>query len=439
MEGNHLSKRLWMTSEGLCRTNCINGEDFEIIFGEKVIKCNRFQACFISKAIHQAVSVDSSVNRFEVRQYDGNWDVVEEFSNFVKNGFIEINERNCNDLKFIFQSLNNYEVLYQIVNFEIGKGELSLSNCIRRIKLKDQINVNYENELKFFASNFYQFESRELERFKEFRIELLEAILSSENLCLKNEDSLIGFISSLGEEFSSLYNYIEFRFLSSKGIEQFLSSSVSLENINSRGWESICRRLRLNLSDCNSDNKRFICGHNSTHGNDLIVFSYEGEGIINHLTKKCGGNVHEKGIVNITSSGDERNKCWEVANYGWNDSWCSRNDPYSWICFDFKDKCVSLQSYTLNSGCEWGWPFSMEWQIEGSNDGKTWRILDTGSTEDLCEDAGFATCECSEAASKEFFRFIRVRRIWESIPHPRGISYSLELANVEFFGKLKQQ
>jgi hypothetical protein len=57
----------------------------------------------------------------------------------------------------------------------------------------------------------------------------------------------------------------------------------------------------------------------------------EFDGIINYLTTECGGNVHEKGIVNVTCSGSAPNtkNCWQVADYGSNTSraWSSSNVP----------------------------------------------------------------------------------------------------------------
>jgi hypothetical protein len=65
------------------------------------------------------------------------------------------------------------------------------------------------------------------------------------------------------------------------------------------------------------DEQRFIASNFS------FIEGSEWNGILDHFTKECGGNVHEKGIVNMTSSSEEHNTCWEVANYGWNDFWHS--------------------------------------------------------------------------------------------------------------------
>jgi hypothetical protein len=150
------------------------------------------------------------------------------------------------------------------------------------------------------------------------------------------------------------------------------------------------------------------------------------------LTKKCGGNVHEQGTVSITASGDAYNKCWQVANYGWNNYWYSNTAPNSWICFDFKDKCASLQHYTLKSGSR-GAHYLVQWEIEGSNDGNTWKSLDSRNTRDLCGNFIAKTYECSKSNLNEFFRFIRMKLTGKDSSN----CDCLMLSNIEFFGTLK--
>jgi hypothetical protein len=38
--------------------------------------------------------------------------------------------------------------------------------------------------------------------------------------------------------------------------------------------------------------------------------------ILAHLTSVCRGNIHEKGVVTIASSGNMYHKCYQVADHG---------------------------------------------------------------------------------------------------------------------------
>jgi hypothetical protein len=416
------SEAVVVSGKGLGKTNCVLSESFEVIFVERKVECNCFQICFISEVVHRLLSSDNTVSKFEVLEHKFRDDVVEQFSKLFCTGCIEINERNCNELEILFRNLGNDELLNRIVDFEIGPGCVTVDNCLSRLAIRVRNKCNCEDELRFVSSHFWQLNSSHLERLKESKVDVLERIVSSENLCLRDEDSLVEFISSLGKECENLYNYVELQFLSFNGIQRFLQC-FSPENINRCVWESICRRLQYKLLDCKLDSKRFI---------DQFRFPYieghEWNGILSDLTQKCNGNVHKKGIVTITSSGGEGNEPWDVVNYGCNDYWRSWNVRNSWICFDFKEKVVSLQHYTLKS---WSNDHFIQWEIEGSNDEETWRSIDTRSTVDLCGKSIVKTYKCSKTT--EFFRFIRMRQSGKN----NHDSHHLALAGIEFFGSIK--
>jgi hypothetical protein len=165
---------------------------------------------------------------------------------------------------------------------------------------------------------------------------------------------------------------------------------------------------------------------------DEPVFPYveggELKGIINYLTEKCGRNVHEKGIVWISSSSGDF--CWKVVNHDDN-WWVSTSALNSWVSFDFKEKSVALQHYTLRSGGME--PFFISWRIEGSNDGRVWKSIDNRNTRELCGVFITKTYECSRAISGEFFRFIRMR---QTDKDSMNFDY-LALCNIEFFGRVR--
>jgi hypothetical protein len=95
------------------------------------------------------------------------------------------------------------------------------------------------------------------------------------------------------------------------------------------------------------------------------------EGIISILTRKCGGNVHEKGIVTITSmsitdaGADGPNPANVVDLDSDSDFW-----PGRWIQWDFHNMRVRLTHYTIK-----GWGLK-SWVVEGSLDGENWTEID---------------------------------------------------------------
>ena len=126
------------------------------------------------------------------------------------------------------------------------------------------------------------------------------------------------------------------------------------------------------------------------------------------MRKECGGNVHEKGVVNTTASSNDHNQCHQVTDYGWNNYWRTDDEPNSWICFDFKDKTVSLTKYSLKSDGAGGGHL-IQWVIEGSNDGGTWEELDSRNTQDLNGKYITKTYDCQRTRS-ESYRYLRLRQ-----------------------------
>jgi hypothetical protein len=306
-----------LTSKGLGRTIGFEREEFVFVVGGREFKCSVFQAAFISGAVARYLVSDNTINRFEVNvsgiSGEESGDAFEEIERLMKGESININENNYRNLRRLGKVLDNEELVKKCVEHELWKEGISVSNCIDKVETKEEFGCEIEEEMKFIAKHFYEVDKAELKRLKK---ETLEAILSDEDLCLEDEESLVEFIASLGEEYSTLYEYVECRFLSLEGIERFLEG-IDEKSINGGVWGSICRRLRCGASDQGPYGFRF------RDKSDVQSYHYtprhEFEGIINALTKKCGGNVHEKGIVNITSSGGSYNEPFEVANHGWND------------------------------------------------------------------------------------------------------------------------
>jgi hypothetical protein len=291
----------------------------------------------MSTAVERILRSDKTVNRFEI---EGSEAYFEDICALVEGKSIIMSEKNCPYLQRLATIVEKEELLKKCLEFEIGK-EISIANCIGKLETKQEFGCPIDAEIAFIASHFYEMDTEAL---KELKAETIENIVSHEDLCLRDEESLLEFVASLGEEYSFLYGYIECCFLTLEGIEEFLAE-ISEVSIDQRLWSSICRRLRCELSNRTLTAPRFV--------EQERVFDYrEGhpfEGIIHTMTRECGGNIHEKNVVVITSSGGSRNMPFQVANHRWNDCWCSNNAPNSWICFDFRKSGVVLSHYTLKS------------------------------------------------------------------------------------------
>jgi hypothetical protein len=77
------------------------------------------------------------------------------------------------------------------------------------------------------------------------------------------------------------------------------------------------------------------------------------DGIISYLTRKHGGNVHDKGIVTHTSKSvlndDSKYAMRNVADLTSGSYFESQNEPGQWVCWDFRELRVRPSHYTMTS------------------------------------------------------------------------------------------
>jgi hypothetical protein len=156
------------------------------------------------------------------------------------------------------------------------------------------------------------------------------------------------------------------------------------------------------------------------------------EGIISYLTTKHGGNVHEKGIVTITSKSDSdyysRNPQYAPRNVAdlTSDLYFHSDDtPGQWICWDFREMRVRPTQYTITASN------LTSWVVEGSLDGSSWTEIDRKA--DNLDFLGWNTASCAVSKRREF-RFIRLTQTARRL----GGDYCLPLRAVEFFGTLSE-
>jgi hypothetical protein len=94
------------------------------------------------------------------------------------------------------------------------------------------------------------------------------------------------------------------------------------------------------------------------------------DGIISYLTRKHGGNVHDKGIVTITSESLGSYGVRYASDLNSGSSFCSKNGPGQWICWDFHELRIRPTHYTIKS------EFMTSWVVESSMDGVNWTPID---------------------------------------------------------------
>ena len=154
-------------------------------------------------------------------------------------------------------------------------------------------------------------------------------------------------------------------------------------------------------------------------------------GIIEELTRKCGGNVHEKGVVTVTSSTVFKECDVKIVVdpvVGW---FATDSAPDQWICLDFKGSRVAPTSYSIRTGHI---DFPTAWIFEASNDGRNWQQLDHRQQTLTGEYVTYNFAISNPPSGS--FRLFRLRQTAPS--SPRGNNH-LHISRLEIFGTLSSQ
>jgi hypothetical protein len=219
------------------------------------------------------------------------------------------------------------------------------------------------------SSKFCELTSSQLDNIP---VSVLFPILSHHLLKISSEDDLFSYISSRicsDPEYFDLFHFVRFEYLSLDCISSFLSALPN--SIDRRLWKSISRRMISKIYPVSS--------LKSLKG---AVFPLQKpssfDGIISYLTQKHGGNVHDTGIVTLTSKSVYNTSFCTLRNFAYlaGSSYASdlifrsKNEPGQWICWDFHEMRVHPTHYTIRS---WG---LKSWKIESSLDGVAWIVID---------------------------------------------------------------
>jgi hypothetical protein len=198
---------------------------------------------------------------------------------------------------------------------------------------------------------------------------------------------------------------------------------ISLSSINDIHWQSICRRLRRDVHPAFPTNRFIREWIKHKPGSDF-------EGILCHLKGLHGGNI--RSAVSIDASSRGTGDPYDVTNYGSQINWYTRSEPNSWLRFDFKDRRVLVNSYTMKSRYD-GYYIPRSWVIEGRNCDTDWVELDRHDNDNTIQGGhDFHNFKCAHVQDDVLFRYIRMRMT----DSDSSSYYHLVLCNFELFGQL---
>jgi hypothetical protein len=345
-------------------------DSFQFIVGRRSYSCSFVLADFISGAVSRLHSIDPIADWFRVDVPDPQ----RQFKTFLSLGRgeqIRINSGNVKLFILFAKALQNDEFLAFILGQM--KPELDEDTVAERLEQRLALGLDVSKEIEFCAKNFTGLRKQ----LSEFDYSVLYSVFSEPELNLPDEDVLLDFILELVQKdssFAPFFEFVHFEFVSSESIASFLTVARTESfffQMNFSMWLSVCERFRLAVPVSRS---RVI---------DLPLKAGRPlEGIIAHLTKKCGGNVHDKEIVAVIAhrpyNQEVGNAAKNVADLHADSEFFSSKDPNQWVGYDFKGMRVKPTAYAIrpyHAGRPGGHNLK-SWVLEGSTNLQNWFELD---------------------------------------------------------------
>jgi hypothetical protein len=246
----------------------------------------------------------------------------------------------------VCEFLENDELLRILLDHK----DLSIETVAERLVVLRTTKAHCEPEIAFAASHFSELSPSAVSSIAT-DFSLISAILSNESLIVQDEDSLIFLICSLGRShstFLSLFENVRLEYASDSGIHAFIElMSESFECLSLCIWERVCERLLLPVK-ATSPNPHIRLTPVTTPS-----------GIIEMLTKQCGRNVCDAGLISVTAAhtrldlyGEEWNgrSPKVIFDLGTQLGWYDQNRDLSWLIIDFQSRRVHVTSYSITFG-----------------------------------------------------------------------------------------
>lgn len=314
------TKSITLSSAGL--RNVIKGEKkFTFIFGNNKIRLNNILAEFISPIVshmhYSDPTIDSLCINYPIKSESSllknlfTEDIISFFQDISNGISIEVNEEQATKIQLLSILICNEE-LFQRSN-QVCQKKIDISNIDHFIEIllvfssltdtKNPFNFQYSFIIELISSNFNLIDKEKLNKLPR---PIILSIISNDKLKLESEDSLLDFILQMENDdddsipFVTFLEKINVKNLSEEKFREFIQNLNPSEMTNNL-WSNLCRKFLETDSSSDSTENRYEKPSGKPvlfDGNQQNSFN----GIIRLLTKECGGNVHEKGVVNVTES-----------------------------------------------------------------------------------------------------------------------------------------
>lgn len=445
------SKTFILTSSGL--KNVIeNGNEFSFIFDGRIIQMSNVYAEFLSPAVSHIHQSDPTIESIHILYpkalsnfptFDNliSDDIITILKKVSSGSMININQEQSKKLRLISIFLDNDELfntVYTLFSNDNNDKKQEILDNLQYLELSEYFENDMSHVIEYLAR---EFENIEQEYLLHLSINNLLKIISNEHMIIKKYknywDKIIEIIKihENDDNLNEIFEVLDFDKMNKDVLSKILYC-INPNKITVQLWRKIINRILLKSYDIEYENEYLYDGQETN----------KFKGIIYHLTKQFGGNVHDKGVVCVKASSEDNsaNLAKNVVDFDnkendQNRMRTSDNDKESWIQYDFVDRRVHPTHYTIRS-INWDKndQHLQSWVIEGSNTGNNdWKTIDTQNGVDYINGNGIShTFEiANHDDEKDFYRYLRLRQTGPT----KANTNVLTISALEYFGQIQQE
>jgi hypothetical protein len=457
LRGGSFAGAVSLSARGLQNVRIKDSDnDFTFMVGNRAHRCSSFVAEFLSPLVAELRAADGSIREFRV-EVDGARSFFSDFLSLGRGCTICVDPANRAAFLGICTALRNCELCELLCGD--GDNELTVENAADRLLMRCARECDISAQVEFVASHFCDIVDGP-NCLGSLPFSVVAQIVGHPNLRLATEDSLFGFISRdlpAGDEFLSLLEFVRFEYCTAETMDSFFHLiSEDFHRLNISLWASLHSRLVLPVSPACDDERvadGWRAGSRQGSGQTrkfipLIKtetirpkFGREDvsieapDGIIAHLTRECGGNVHEANVVEVTASSTAAfTQAKDAADLNTDSCFVSAchysdvpNAPNNWLRYDFKNRRIVPTHYAIRTT---GNSSLRSWLVETSLDGEHWVEID--HKENNAKLNGYRVTKTFAVRAAGKCRYIRLVNVGSN---HQG-NDCLSISAFEIFGKL---
>ena len=426
------SCQITLTCKGLSSVNWNCSDDFEFVLGNsRLFRVHSVLAEFLSPKVARLRRCDPFYNVYAFEKHSSElFRLLEGLVSTLRSGeSLQVTHSNLPGLLQLSQELENTE-LFSSLSGMIDIDSLTLEEAVHFLRTGIDLGTAFSEQFgkplrSFVASHFYELPKAILD---DIDVETAQLLLSSPELKIVDEDALYDFVWSHAQSdpsFMCLFEFVCFAYLTSDRVVHFVSE-CPLENISLGIWEKICDRLVLEVRPQKKNSRSigipFLCDESRPF-----------DGIIAQLTRRSGGNVHDKGIIEVTASSVHDGLPQNLVDLETDSIFASKDQENTWVCYNFKHLGVIPMSYSIRTyGYGPGNWHLKSWVIEVSNDGNSWMEIDRRENNSDLNDNYAVHNFAISSVPGESFQFVRIRQIGKN----HNGYYYVKFSALEIFGVL---